>query len=157
MRCSLKLCLAIFLTVFIGNSTSAQSLNFPSKDYGISIGNSKNFTGLRLNFSGFNFGGFGVGAGNQIKGITICGFGAGAPYIKGITLAAGMIKIENNGEITGLCASAFNYIKGSQNGISIGIVNYAHHLNGIQIGLINYVKDNPRGLKLLPIINFHID
>ncbi len=69
-----------------------------------------------------------------------------------------MIKLDNQnhtGRITGFSASAFNYFKGSQNGVSIGIVNYAYHLNGIQIGLINYVKNNPKGLKILPIINFN--
>ena len=30
---------------------NAQSINFPTSKFGLSIGNSKNFTGLRINFS----------------------------------------------------------------------------------------------------------
>ena len=87
----------------------------------------------------------------------MAGFAIGGEKIKGISIAAGMIKITNDGSITGFSSSAFNYIKGTQNGVSFGIVNYAFKLNGIQLGLINYVRDNPRGLKILPLINFHFD
>ena len=310
MRYGLQFCSAFLFSLIMGNSVWAQSLDFPSKDFGISIGNSKNFTGLRLNFrdkgvekitginitiwnpkdsessvikglsvgllaagggrlsgisigglgvgaeeklsgfsagllgvgsggdisgiaigglgagaggditgftfgllgagaggsikgitigglgagaggnmsglnigllgcgagknmTGINIGGLGVGAGEELKGISIALFGAGSPSvkgltisgfgvggenIKGITLALGMIKIDSQdytGQMTGFSASAFNYFKGSLNGVSIGIVNYAYDLNGIQIGLINYVKNNPKGLKILPIINFN--
>ena len=46
-----------------------------------------------------------------------------------------------------------NGIKGKQTGVSLGIVNYAYELKGIQIGLINYVRENPKYLKVLPLIN----
>jgi hypothetical protein len=52
-----------------------------------------------------------------------------------------------------VAASVFNYIKGEQTGLSLGIVNYSWQLNGVQIGLINYVRDNPPLLKILPLIN----
>ena len=46
---------AILLLLFCAGSAStgvliAQSLDFPSKSWGISFGNSKTFTGLRFNF-----------------------------------------------------------------------------------------------------------
>ena len=63
------------------------------------------------------------------------------------------IRIEDNGILTGLAASAFTYIKGLLNGVSLGVFNYAHEVSGIQIGLLNYVADNPPGLKILPIFN----
>ena len=118
--------------------------------------------------TGVNIGGIGAGAGIALYGLTIGGIGAGSPTIKGITIgglaaggenitgitaALGMIKIENNGTHTGFNLSAFNYIKGTQTGLSIGIVNYAYNLKGVQIGLVNYVRDNPKYLKVLPIIN----
>jgi hypothetical protein len=64
-----------------------------------------------------------------------------------------MIRIENEGEHTGVNISAFNHIKGTQTGLAIGIFNYAHNLKGVQIGLVNYVRDNPEYFKVLPIIN----
>ena len=118
--------------------------------------------------TGLNVGGIGVGAGKSLRGITIGGIGAGSPEILGLTIggaavgsqditgvtaAIGMIKIEEDGNYTGFALSGFNYIKGKQTGVSIGIVNYAYQLKGIQIGLVNYVRDNPDYLKVLPIIN----
>ena len=55
--------------------------------------------------------------------------------------------------MTGLTVSAYNRVTGNMNGISLGIINYAHTLYGFQIGLINYVRDNPKYIKLLPLIN----
>ena len=118
--------------------------------------------------TGLNIGGLGVGAGEMLQGITIGGLGAGSENIQGITIgglgaggkhitgvtaAIGTVIIDDNGTYTGFNLSAFNYIKGTQTGLSIGIVNYAHQLKGIQIGLVNYVRDNPEYLKVLPIIN----
>lgn len=124
------------------------------------------------NMTGIHIGGIGIGCGNELQGITIGGVGAGAPVIKGltiaglgvgaqhiygVTLAGGMIKIDDEGNMTGFSASAFNQIKGTQTGLSLGILNYARHLNGVQIGLINYVRDNPKILRILPLLNFHFD
>ena len=91
--------------------------------------------------------------------MTLGGFGIGATDIKGVSIAIGTIRIEDEereGKYSGIAASAFNYIKGEQTGVSIGIVNYAYKLNGFQIGLINYVRDNPDFLKILPLINFNL-
>jgi hypothetical protein len=38
-------------------------------------------------------------------------------------------------------------------GLSVGIVNYAHSVKGVQIGVVNIVRDNPAGLKVLPVFN----
>ena len=41
-------------------------------------------------------------------------------------------------------------------GLSIGLLNVARHLNGIQIGLLNYAGNNPKFLRLLPLVNAHL-
>ena len=43
-------CLALVLFSAAAGSVSAQSLDIPSKKWGLSFGNSKEFTGLRFNF-----------------------------------------------------------------------------------------------------------
>jgi hypothetical protein len=122
-------------------------------------------------FTGFGFGLIGVGAGGHLKGIAVGGVGAGAPEVTGLViggigagaldftgaaLALGFVKIDNNGMLKGGSVSAFNYIKGTQRGITLGIVNYAYELHGIQIGLINYVRDNPILFKIMPLVNFNL-
>ncbi|MCX6569363.1 MAG: hypothetical protein NT147_10000 [Candidatus Aminicenantes bacterium] len=48
--------------------------------------------------------------------------------------------------------------RGTLNGLSIGIVNYAWKLEkGVQIGVVNIVRDNPKGLRVLPIFNADFD
>jgi hypothetical protein len=146
---------------------------------GVGLGSGNNLMGF--NFGGLGVGagekvmgitiaGLGAGAGDQLVGLTVAGLGAGAPVVKGLTIAGfgvggkniygvslspGMVHITDDGVYTGLAISAFNYIKGTQKGVAIGIVNYAYRLKGLQIGLVNIVRDNPRGRVLLPIINFN--
>jgi hypothetical protein len=117
---------------------------------------------------GINVGGLGVGAGDRMIGISAGGLGAGAPNVQGLTvgglgvggrnlkgihLAGGTVRVENDGQMVGFAASAFNHIKGTQTGLAIGIVNYAHRLEGFQIGVINIVRDKTGFSKVLPIIN----
>ena len=144
---------------------------------GFGAGAGKNMAGLNIglfgigageNLTGINIGGLGAGAGEELRGLTICGLGAGSPKIKGVTfaglcvggvnvrwiaLAIGTVQIKNDGHLIGFAASGFNYIKGTQHGLSIGIVNYAFRLKGVQLGLINIVRENPKGLRILPIMN----
>jgi hypothetical protein len=45
-------------------------------------------------------------------------------------------------------------VRGTLNGLSVGIVNYARSIEkGIQLGIINIVRDNPKGLRVLPVFN----
>jgi hypothetical protein len=148
---------------------------------GIGAGAGENITGITVggigagageNVTGIAIGGIGAGAGVELRGITVGGLGAGAPSVKGLTLSLGTargqkvqgvtvaglwFKVNDDGLMKGLSISAFNQIKGVQNGISFGIFNWAWHLNGVQLGLINYVRDNPKFLKILPVINVHFD
>ena len=144
---------------------------------GLGAGAGQNVAGLTIgglgagagqNMTGINIGGLAVGAGQELRGLSVALLGAGSPSIKGVTLAGigigGMeitgltvalahVRIEDNGILNGLTASAFTYIKGFLKGVSLGIVNYAHEVRGIQIGLVNYIADNPSGLKVLPLFN----
>ena len=56
-------------------------------------------------------------------------------------------------ELNGFSFAGYNRILGEQNGLTIGIVNFAEFLNGIQIGLINIAENNPAPYKVLPFFN----
>jgi hypothetical protein len=137
---------------------------------GITIGGLGAGAGDKL--VGLSIGGLGAGSGNELTGVAIGGLGAGAPVVNGLTIGGVMtggldftgmsiagiwMKIEKDGKFEGLAVSPFNQVRGYQNGVSIGVVNYARKLKGIQIGLINYVRDNPKYLKVLPIFNAHFN
>jgi len=65
-----------------------------------------------------------------------------------------MVRVEKGGRLTGLAVSPFNHIRGTLNGLAIGIVNYAWTIEkGIQLGVVNIVRDNPKGLRVLPVFN----
>ena len=111
----------------------------------------------------------------------MAGIGAGSPVVKGMVVAASAGGVTVNGlmivpayfrvgdkkkrsendsdmvpaTMRGVSISAFNYILGTHTGLSIGIFNYAHSQKGLQLGILNYVKDNPKGLRLLPVFNTH--
>ena len=90
----------------------------------------------------------------EIRGLVIGGFGAGGKDLKGAFLGTGMIMVDKGGRLSGLAASSFNYVRGTVNGLSIGIVNYAWRIEkGLQLGIINIVRDNPKGLRVLPVFN----
>ncbi len=131
---------------------------------GVGVGAGGDVTGIMI-------GGIGVGAGGTVTGLAIGGVGVGAPVIRGVVLsgvAAGgedvtgavvapaYFRITKGGRFKGVSPSAFNHIKGEQNGITIGLLNYAWRLNGVQLGLLNYAG-NKRRLRWLPFINFNFD
>ena len=96
----------------------------------------------------------GIGMGGQvIEGITVAGFGQGADYFRGAHFS--LVHILAKQELKGVAVSAYNRARHRQRGLTIGIINYAYDLQGVQIGLINIVKTNPRGLKVLPLVNAH--
>ena len=146
----------------------------------IGMGASENAFGLNVagigmgageKMAGINLAVVGIGAGESLTGINIAGVGMGSQKIRGInvalaiggqrvsgiTLAPAFMKVGEGSDsaMNGISVSAVNVVKGDQNGVTIGVVNTAHSLRGIQIGLINYVRDNPRGLRFLPILNMH--
>lgn len=180
----------------IGRALHAQSVDIPSKTWGVSFGNSKSFTGLRFNFRdhrvervtgvnvtlwaprdveqdrqgavirglslglipgggdvrGVQIGILGAMAMDDLVGINIGGVGVGGRDLEGVFTGLAMIRVEKGGRLTGLAATSFNHIQGTLNGLSVGIVNYAWTIEkGIQLGLVNIVRDNPKGLRVLPV------
>jgi len=128
---------------------------------GIAAGAGENMTGLNIGgvavgagnrLVGVNVGGIAVG-GKEVQGLNVAGIAVGGEVLKGIHLSSGTVLVTKNGRMVGFAASPFNYIRGNQTGLSIGIVNYAWSLRGVQLGLINIVRDNPKGLKVLPVFN----
>lgn len=130
--------------------------------------------------TGITFAGIGVGAGEELRGITAAVVGVGSPKVtglavalavggmdlKGIMIAPAYFRVgggkntddtgvtsEEDGVMTGVSVSAFNQIKGEQRGVAFGVVNYTKRIKGFQFGVINIVKENPRGLRVLPVFN----
>lgn len=122
--------------------------------------------------TGMAIGGLGAGCGGELKGMAVAGIGAEAPVVKGVLLSSlfsgakeittvvisGLsVQVNEDGHFKGLSASAFNFFKGNQTGVAIGLMNYSWHLNDIQLGIVNYVKDNPKYAKILSLMNIHFD
>ena len=112
-------------------SPQADELNLGLGNNGISPDNSSHFTGLRINWSDDNVTG--------IDGINISlwkpGYIPRAVYNGLVICLAG----NNGAEINGIYAT-------------LGGRAVPESMKGVQIGLLNYAGNNPRGLKLLPII-----
>lgn len=142
---------------------------------GIGLGAGGNVKGLSITGIGMGAGGgatgvqlagAGIGSGGTLKWVSVAGIGIGAPRIEGVAIASaigaqdarGLIvapfyfKIQKHGRMNGVNISAYNDIRGTQQGLAIGIFNYARTLDGVQIGLLNYAA-NKRTAKLLPLLN----
>lgn len=144
---------------------------------GIGVGAGGDATGILLGGVGVGAGGdmtgvalglVGVGAGGRVRGLALGGIGVGAPEIEGIAVGSmvgaeevtGFVfapvyfRTEVGGRITGATVSAVNRVRGDLSGLSIGLVNYAWAARGVQLGVVNIIRDNPRGRKVLPIVNW---
>ena len=127
---------------------------------GIGVGAGGTITGIAI-------GGAGVGSGSGIRGFAASVLGVGAPSLRGgfaaaavgalhaegIVVAPLLFRIERGGSFRGGSVSAVNYIRGSQTGLTIGIVNYARSVNGTQIGVINIIADQ-RSHPVMPLVNW---
>jgi hypothetical protein len=87
----------------------------------------------------------------------VAALAAGGQDVAGLVVAPAYFAVAAEGSMTGVSISAFNRIRGAQHGLAIGIVNYTPSLHGVQIGLVNWAGNNPSGLKILPIVNAHLD
>lgn len=128
---------------------------------GVGLGAGGNVTGVQL-------AGIGIGAGGTLKWVSVAGIGVGAPRIEGVAIASAVggenvrglviapiyFRIANGGRMNGLNVSAYNNVRGTQQGLAIGIFNYARSLDGVQLGLLNYAGNKRRGTRLLPIVNY---
>jgi hypothetical protein len=77
----------------------------------------------------------------------------GAETTRGVVFAPALFRTEPGGRLTGASLSSVNAIRGTQHGLTIGLVNYAERLRGVQIGAININKGARGPFKVLPIIN----
>jgi hypothetical protein len=98
-----------------------------------------------------------IAGGMDVRGLIIAPAYMRVGYSRKIQNDENMVddKEDIEGELKGVSISAFNHIKGTQKGLAIGIFNYAAKQRGVSLGVLNYVKDNPKGLRLLPIFNTH--
>lgn len=152
---------------------------------GLGVGAGGDLSGLSIGGIGVGSGGsvkgiaaalVGIGAGTEIKGLAIAAIGVGSPRmraiivsptaggndIKGLFIVPAYLQVgnknsteEDNVVMKGISISAFNHIRGVQKGLTFGVFNYTRSQRGLQIGVLNYVKDNPKGLRLLPFFNAH--
>jgi hypothetical protein len=127
---------------------------------GIGMGAGGDVTGVQI-------AGIGIGSGGTLKYVSIAGAGIGAPRIEGLAIAAGVgaenargviiapiyFRIQPGGKMRGVNLSAYNNIRGTQQGLAIGIFNYARSLDGVQVGLLNYAG-NKSHARLLPVFNY---
>jgi len=95
-----------------------------------------------------------VGAGERIRGIALGGLVLLAKDVKGVATGAlnGVVVEEINLEDF----LKLKRVNDRFTGLSIGLINYTRQLKGVQLGLFNYAGNNPRWLKVLPLINLHI-
>ena len=143
---------------------------------GIGLGVGGNARGLLItgigagvggDMTGVSIAGVGMGVGGTLKYLSVAGIGIGAHRIEGLALASGIgaeqtrglmvapfyFKIMKYGRMKGASISAYNDIRGTQQGLAIGIFNYARTLDGLQIGVLNYAA-NKRSARLLPLFNY---
>jgi len=126
---------------------------------GLGIGGDT-FTGIGIGglglgsdvFRGIGIGGLGVGA-DTLHGILVGGLGCGADELCGVAFGGLMVKA---GELSGAAVSAYTRVRGTQHGITIGLVNIARSLHGIQLGVLNYAGNNPAPFKVLPVLNVNL-
>ena len=158
--------LPILLLFVYAPVVHAQSLDIPIKGYGISFGNSKNFTGLRFNIvdkeveqiNGLNlaFGSVGEhaemngialgalvgGEGSSLNGIAL-GVAASFKKIRGISIGGwyGNFSTES---LIGIQMGFLGSVVSKGTGVSVGgLLNVSKdEFNGIAIGgLVNYAKE----------------
>jgi hypothetical protein len=72
----------------------------------------------------------------------------------GLVVAPAYFKIEDGGTLRGLSVSAVNNVRGTQRGLTIGIVNIADELHGLQVGVINIAR-NKKAFSVLPLLNYN--
>ncbi|MBX3131839.1 MAG: hypothetical protein KF689_00460 [Gemmatimonadaceae bacterium] len=132
---------------------------------GISVGGLG--VGAGDDVTGVTVGGLGVGSGGTLRWVTLGGLGVGAPRIEGVAsallvgaerthgmvVAPALFRTERGGQMTGASISTVNAVRGMQQGLTIGLVNYTERLRGVQVGAINIVADRPWPWKVLPVVN----
>ena len=152
----------------VGGNFSGIALN------GVGFGVGGNASGFFANLGGMGVGGtlryvsingIGVGA-TRIEGLSVAGGYTTTPHASGVMAAGLWLRVriwddeppngarDYEARLEGVGIGAVTQVLGHQQGLTIGIVNFARSLNGVQLGVINIVRDNPPGRKVLPVINW---
>jgi hypothetical protein len=104
--------------------------------------------------TGFAFGGAGVIAkGGTITGGAVSLYRVEARAVRGVSVAGLYLK---TWDLTGIGVGAYNRVRRTQVGLTIGLINYARELHGVQIGIINIAKNNKAPFRVLPIVNLNL-
>jgi len=152
----------------VGGNLSGLALN------GVGLGVGGDASGFFANLGGMGVGGtlryvsvngIGVGA-TRIEGLSVNGAYMTTPHAAGVMAAGLWLRVriwddeppgrarDYEARLEGVGIGAFTQVLGHQQGLTIGLVNFARSLNGVQLGLINIVRDNPPGRKVLPVVNW---
>jgi len=135
MKKSLVLCIVILLMG--GSYLSAQdnlsngkALNFPAKKYGISIGNSYEFTGIRINFADEN-----------------------VKIINGLNITFWLKMFKNKNAVVNGISVGVIPVAAVLNGISVGVMTFAGTIQPISLGLLYLgAKNYLNGLSISGLI-----
>jgi hypothetical protein len=94
-----------------------------------------------------------VGTDGNINGLTAStAYMQSKGIVRGVTVTAGYLDA-----FTYKGIAIAGYSRSSQmHGLSVALFNKTVELRGIQVGLLNIAKNNPKGLRVLPIVNMHL-
>lgn len=96
----------------------------------------------------------GVGASGAVRGIAAAGVGVFAKRdVTGLAAALGVVDAR---ELTGVAVGAHTRVRGTQRGLTVGLLNRAHRLQGVQLGFLNEARNNPALLRWVPGVNVHL-
>ena len=104
--------------------------------------------------TGVQVGLIGAGGEGPVRGITAGGLLViGERDVSGVAASFLMVRAQ---ELNGVAVSAHNRVRGTQRGLTVGLLNRTRQLRGVQLGLLNEAENNPRLLRWLPLVNVHL-
>src|SRR5262249_7902315 len=103
---------------------------------------------------GLAIGGLAVVGNDGITGVGIGGAHVEGRWIHGLAISPIRTR---TWEMRGVSIAGYNRMKGDQFGLAIGVYNYAKRLHGVQLGLINNARNNKGLLRVLPLVNIHLN
>lgn len=105
------------------------------------------------NFNGISVAGIGNVTAQNAKGLFFSGiYNWNGEDFSGVEISAITNRVRENGK--GAQVSLINSCPVMQ-GTQVGLINWSRRMQGVQVGLLNYNGTNPKGLRLLPLMNFN--
>lgn len=143
--------------IFIGSLIGAVDYNLKGISFTGLLGDLGSVKGLNI------VGGLSII--DQMKGISITGIYSVHSKSSGLglSLIGQSFQDSSNGlyvsgliyksqKTSGMSISSLNFNE-KGNGVQIGVLNHSKQFNGVQFGLVNIIKENPKLLRILPLIN----